>query len=55
MEAGGNSKGWIRGGTVEGRGRAHCRAHAGMGCSGAWGRCCPEIEAENSKRLLPPC
>lgn len=29
MEAGGNSKGWISGGTVEGRGRARWRAHPG--------------------------
>lgn len=27
MEAGGNSKGWISGGTVEGRGRECWRAH----------------------------
>ena len=29
MEAGGNSKGWISGGTVEGRGRARWRARPG--------------------------
>lgn len=29
MEAGGNSNGWIRGGTAEGRGRACCTAQLG--------------------------
>lgn len=36
MEAGGNSKGWIRGGTVEGRGRARCTSQPVPEGTGWW-------------------
>ena len=61
MEAGGNSKGWIRGGTAEGTGRAHCTATLGealtrrvQACRGMGGmrRSCVSLAPGTCHRLV---